>query len=107
MPFGKLRAIRSKNERDMRIFRTFKSQRLQNKYLSLRIRYVVLSANNMRDSHFMIINDDRKMVQRLIKISCNYEIFQLCRIERYFTAYEISKAHCSIRIFKTHHPPAP
>src|SRR3989338_3895465 len=62
---------------------------------------MVLAADNVRDSHLVVINDNRKMIQRLVNTSRDDKISELGRIKRDWPSDEVSKGNDRIWIFKT------
>mmetsp|Transcript_8207 Transcript_8207/g.24699 ORF Transcript_8207/g.24699 Transcript_8207/m.24699 type:complete len:243 (-) Transcript_8207:348-1076(-) len=64
MSLRELRAVRSENERAVRILRDVKIQRFQNQNLPERICQVLLSPDDGCDTHQCIINRDAEVVHR-------------------------------------------
>src|SRR3989344_3914559 len=66
------------------------------------IGYVVLAANDMRDAHLAVVNDDREIVEWVVYRAGNRKIFELRRVESNVAADDIGKGDDFSRIAHTH-----
>ncbi len=86
----------------MRVERRRQSERALNQHLARRVRYMVPTANYVRDILVRIVHYHCKMENRLIKRTCNDEIPKVSYISCYLSADDVSKSYRSAGISETY-----
>ena len=81
MSLGKPRFVGPKNHRQMPELWHWKSQRLKNRNLPRRVRQMIVSSHDMRDTHQGIIHHDGKIIGRIAVGPENDQIIQDLVIE--------------------------
>ena len=65
LALGKLRFVRRKNERKVRKLRQIFTESLVKQNLFMRVRQMILTANDVCDFHLDVVEHDRKVVKRV------------------------------------------
>src|SRR3989338_5963607 len=89
----------------MSINRPRESQSFLNQDVARSVRDMIFSADDMCQPSLRIINYHRQMINRVINISSDNEVFELGSIEFYGAANQIVKSHFFVGVFKTDHFP--
>ena len=79
LALGKLGFVRRENQRQVRKLRHILTESLVKQNLFMRVRQMVLTANDVRDAHFDVVEDDRKIVERVAVRTQQHQIFNLSK----------------------------
>src|SRR3990167_9117257 len=97
---GHLCFIGGKDKRDVHILWPDKPQRLLYQYLPLRVRNVVLAADDVRNSHVVVVDSHRQVVQRIVDIARDDKVAKLGGVKSYLAAYCVVEGYFFVRVFK-------
>src|SRR3989338_8296431 len=101
--FGHFCFVGGKDKRDVRVLWPDKLQRLLYQYLPLRVRNVVLAADDVRHPHVVVVDNHRQVVKRLVDIARDDKVAKLGGVKSYLAAYCIVEGNFFIRVFKPHY----
>src|SRR3989344_7453030 len=86
----------------MRIRWPRRPERFLEQDLTRSIRYAIFAADFMRDPCFEVVNYSGKVIERLIEVSGNNKITEVCRILRYGAAQGVFECDYLFRISESY-----
>ena len=98
MPLGQRRVIRTKNQRQVRKLRRREAERLIQEQLPRRVGQVIFAANDVRDPHQRIVDDNSKVVRGTPIGSQEHGIWNCLGGDMDFPPHEIIDANLAVRL---------